>query len=168
MYWLNKCATWDSALVNENKDWICCLDEFDINVDDAAYTKAPTKISPVLSSCSNNSWSPIIYGASFLGLIITGSLTCSWLLSLANEIGFSVGKINYVLKSLVDKGFIKAERFITSDNKSQYKYLLTEKGMGEKIQLTRKFIFRKKAEYKELQRDLEIDTLNFKGQISDI
>lgn len=79
--------------------------------------------------------------------------------SLANEIGFSVGKINYVLKSLINKGFIKAERFITSEHKSKYKYLLTEEGIHEKMQLTRKFIVRKKAEYKELQRDLEIDSI---------
>ena len=81
--------------------------------------------------------------------------------SLADEIGFSVGKINYVLKALVDKGFIKAERFLTSDNKTKYKYLLTDEGIHEKMQLTKKFIARKKAEYEELQRDLEADMLNW-------
>lgn len=79
--------------------------------------------------------------------------------SLAKEIGFSVGKINYVLKALIDKGFIKAERFLSSDNKIKYKYLLTDEGVNEKMQLTKKFIVRKKAEYEELQRDLEEDTL---------
>lgn len=78
---------------------------------------------------------------------------------MANEIGFSVGKINYVLKALADKGFIKAERFLSSDNKTKYKYLLTDAGMNEKIELTKKFIVRKKAEYEELQRDLEVDIL---------
>ncbi len=77
--------------------------------------------------------------------------------SLAEEIGFSVGKVNYVLKKLTEKGLLKAERFITSDNKSKYKYLLTEKGIQEKVSLTKKFIKRKKAEYEELQRDLEAD-----------
>ena len=81
--------------------------------------------------------------------------------SLADEVGFSVGKINYVLKSLIGKGFIKAERFITSEHKSKYKYLLTEEGIQEKMQLTRKFIVRKKAEYEELQRDLEIDSKRY-------
>ena len=71
--------------------------------------------------------------------------------SLANKIGFSVGKINYVLNALIEKGFIKSENFITSDNKRKYKYLLTEKGIQEKMQLTRKFITMKKAEYEELQ-----------------
>ena len=79
--------------------------------------------------------------------------------SLAKEIGFSVGKINYVLNALIEKGLIKSENFMTSDNKRKYKYLLTEKGIQEKMQLTRKFITKKKAEYEELQRDLEADIL---------
>jgi EPS-associated MarR family transcriptional regulator len=79
--------------------------------------------------------------------------------SLAKEIGFSVGKVNYVLKALVNKGFIKAEMFLNAQNKRKYSYLLTEAGMAEKIALTKKFIVRKKAEYEELQRDLEADNL---------
>lgn len=81
--------------------------------------------------------------------------------SLADEIGYSVGKVNYVLKKLIEKGLIKAERFMTSDNKSKYKYLLTEKGIEEKMQLTRTFIKRKKAEYEELQRELDKDILKW-------
>ena len=78
--------------------------------------------------------------------------------SLAGEIGFSVGKVNYVLKALVDKGFIKVDSFLNATNKRNYSYLLTEEGIKEKINLTQKFIIRKKAEYEELQRELEIDT----------
>ena len=81
--------------------------------------------------------------------------------SLAKEIGFSVGKINYVLNALIEKGLIKSENFMTSDNKRKYKYLLTEKGIQEKMQLTRKFITKKKAEFEELQRDLEADMLRY-------
>ena len=84
--------------------------------------------------------------------------------SLAKEIGFSVGKINYVLNALIEKGLIKSENFITSDNKRKYKYLLTEKGIQEKMQLTRKFIAKKKAEFEELQRDLEKYEENLKYQ----
>jgi len=76
--------------------------------------------------------------------------------SLAGEIGFSVGKVNYVLKALVDKGFIKADSFLNATNKCNYSYLLTEEGIQEKINLTQKFIVRKKKEYEELQRDLEV------------
>ena len=76
--------------------------------------------------------------------------------SLAKEIGFSVGKVNYVLNALVDKGFIKAEAFLNTKNKRKYSYLLTDDGIREKISLTQKFIVRKKAEYEELQKDLEV------------
>lgn len=75
--------------------------------------------------------------------------------SLADELGYSVGKINYVLKALISKGLIKAENFATAENKKQYKYLLTSKGIEEKIALTEKFIARKKAEYEELQNELK-------------
>jgi len=76
--------------------------------------------------------------------------------SLADELGISVGKVNYVLKALIEKGLIKAENFFENKNKNQYKYLLTEKGFKEKVALTKNFIQRKKAEYEELQRELEI------------
>jgi len=85
--------------------------------------------------------------------------------SLAKEIGFSVGKVNYVLRALVDKGFIKAEMFLNAQNKRKYSYLLTEAGMAEKIALTKKFIVRKKAEYEELQRELEADTSESKNYL---
>ena len=76
--------------------------------------------------------------------------------SLAKEIGFSVGKVNYVLNALINKGFLKAERFLNADNKRKYSYILTDEGIKEKITLTKKFIVRKKAEYEELQKDLEM------------
>ncbi len=85
--------------------------------------------------------------------------------SLADELGLSVGKVNYVLKALIEKGLIKAENFFANKNKNQYKYLLTDDGIKEKVSLTKKFITRKKAEYEELQRDLEADTLKWGGQI---
>ena len=55
--------------------------------------------------------------------------------SLADELGFSVGKVNYILKALIKKGLIKAERFAKSENKKGYRYLLTKKGFQEKIEL---------------------------------
>lgn len=75
--------------------------------------------------------------------------------SIAAEIGYSVGKVNYVLNGLIEKGLIKAERFINSKQKQKYKYLLTEQGFKEKVALTEKFIERKKKEYDELQADLK-------------
>lgn len=75
--------------------------------------------------------------------------------SLASEIGVSVGKLNYILNALIDKGLVKSERFLNSKNKIQYTYLLTPGGVKEKINLTKLFIKRKKAEYEELQAELE-------------
>lgn len=75
--------------------------------------------------------------------------------SLAKELGYSVGKINYILKALIEKGFIKVENFATSKQKKKYQYLLTQKGIKEKIALTEKFVERKKKEYEELQKELE-------------
>jgi EPS-associated MarR family transcriptional regulator len=75
--------------------------------------------------------------------------------SLADELGLSVGKVNYVLKALIGKGLIKAENFFANKNKNQYKYLLTQQGVQEKLELTEKFIERKKKEYDELRAELE-------------
>lgn len=75
--------------------------------------------------------------------------------NIANEIGYSVGKVNYVLNGLIEKGLIKAEKFINSKQKQKYKYLLTEKGIKEKVDITQRFIERKKAEYDKLQSEME-------------
>ena len=75
--------------------------------------------------------------------------------SLSQDIGISVGKVNYIINALVDKGFVKATRFVNSKNKIQYKYILTPDGIVEKVNLTKIFIERKKTEYEELQKELE-------------
>jgi len=75
--------------------------------------------------------------------------------TLAKKLGFSVGKTNYILKALVEKGHLKAERFINSNNKLAYRYVLTPSGLQARIKLTEKFIKRKKVEYEMLQRELE-------------
>lgn len=75
--------------------------------------------------------------------------------TLADELGFSVGKINYILKSLAEKGFIKTERFLKSENKKGYRYLLTPSGIDAKITLTKQYISIKKREYEELMQEIE-------------
>ena len=75
--------------------------------------------------------------------------------SLAQRLGISVGKANYVLKALIDKGFVKAEKFVRSDNKRGYAYLLTPEGIRAKLELTERFIEIKKREYEELLGELE-------------
>ena len=66
--------------------------------------------------------------------------------TIADEIGYSAGKVNYVLKKLVEKGLVKVDRFVNSKSKVQYKYLLTPEGIKEKIAITEKFIQIKKEE----------------------
>ena len=58
-------------------------------------------------------------------------------------------------KALIDKGFIKAEKFVRSSNKRGYAYLLTPKGIRTKLELTERFIEIKKREYEELLDELE-------------
>ena len=64
--------------------------------------------------------------------------------------GFSIGKVNYCLKALVDIGFIKIHNFNNSNNKLNYAYILTPKGIQEKTAITKQFIIKKKQEYDKL------------------
>lgn len=83
--------------------------------------------------------------------------TCTSQQELASEVGFSVGKVNYVIKALLEKGYVKMERFVKSENKKAYRYLLTSDGLKKKIRLTEAFIEIKKCEYEMLQASLEVD-----------
>jgi len=73
---------------------------------------------------------------------------------LAGELGFSLGKLNYILNSLRDKGLIKIRNFEKNKNKFNYIYLLTPKGIAEKTKLTINFMKRKMKEYDELKKEL--------------
>ena len=64
--------------------------------------------------------------------------------------GFSIGKVNYCLKALIDIGFIKINNFNNSNNKLNYAYMLTPKGIHEKTTITKQFIIKKKQEYDKL------------------
>ena len=64
--------------------------------------------------------------------------------------GFSIGKVNYCLKALVDIGFIKIHNFNNSNQKLNYAYILTPKGIREKTIITKQFIIKKKQEYDKL------------------
>ena len=74
---------------------------------------------------------------------------------LAEELGFSLGKLNYCLKALKSKGLVKIENFTKNPNKLNYIYVLTPKGISEKTKLTIDFMKRKMKEYDELKRELE-------------
>ena len=73
----------------------------------------------------------------------------------AAELGMSLGKANYLLKALLDKGFVKIQNFRNSSNKRAYAYLLTPDGVAAKADLTRKFLARKIAEYDALKLEIE-------------
>lgn len=74
---------------------------------------------------------------------------------IAKQMGISLGKANYCIKSLIDKGFIKAKNFYTSDNKGAYMYILTPRGWDEKARVTYRFLQRKIDEYEEIQAEIE-------------
>ena len=74
---------------------------------------------------------------------------------LSNDLGVSLGKISYCLKSLIEKGFVKVNNFRNINNKIQYSYLLTPKGIEEKAKLTLDFIRIKTQEYDTLKQEIE-------------
>ena len=78
--------------------------------------------------------------------------------TIANELGFSLGKLNYCLKALKKKGLIKIKNFKNNKKKINYIYILTPKGIAKKSLLTVNFMKRKMKEYEELRRELEINS----------
>lgn len=74
---------------------------------------------------------------------------------LASELGISLGKTNYCLKALIDKGLVKARNFRRNPNKESFVYLLTPQGIEEKARVTLRFLERKQEEYKTLQKEIE-------------
>ena len=77
---------------------------------------------------------------------------------LASELGFSLGKLNYCLKALKEKGLIKIKNFQKNPNKLGYVYILTPKGVLQKTKLTLNFMKRKMKEYDELKAEMEHDS----------
>ena len=73
---------------------------------------------------------------------------------LAEELGFSLGKLNYCLRALKSKGLIKINNFRKNPNKLNYIYVLTPKGISEKTKLTINFMKRKIKEYDELKKEI--------------
>lgn len=70
---------------------------------------------------------------------------------LSAALNLSLGKTHYVLHALLDQGLVKARNFRRNNNKLAYSYLLTPAGMREKVQMTRRFLARKEAEFAQLQ-----------------
>lgn len=80
---------------------------------------------------------------------------------LADAMGVSLGKVNYCLRAVIDRGLVKVKNFKTNPNKRVYAYYLTPKGMEEKTRVTARFLRRKMNEYEELKRviaQLQLET----------
>ena len=75
---------------------------------------------------------------------------------IAKELGLSLGKTNYVVRALIDKGWVKLSNFKRSDNKLGYIYILTPEGISEKTILAQNFLKRKSEEYNRLKQEIEI------------
>lgn len=74
---------------------------------------------------------------------------------LAERLGISVGRVNYCLKGLVEKGHVKLENFRASRNKLRYAYVLTPAGLAERARVTRAFLRRRIEEYEMLHAEME-------------
>ncbi len=74
---------------------------------------------------------------------------------MAKELDVSLGKINYLVKSLIDKGSLIVDNFRTSDNKLGYLYVITPKGIEQRRKLTVLFLKRKAEEFDKLKKEME-------------
>jgi|TARA_R110001632_G_scaffold60284_2_gene146316 EPS-associated MarR family transcriptional regulator len=74
---------------------------------------------------------------------------------LARRLEISLGKANFCLKALIEKGLVKAGNFKEAPDKAKYLYLLTPKGIEERVSLTHRFLLRKMQEHEELTEEIE-------------
>jgi len=74
---------------------------------------------------------------------------------LSKELGISLGSINYCIRSLIEKGQVKAHNFKNNSNKISYVYLLTPQGISEKIKMTKNFLKKRIEEYEQLQTEIK-------------
>ena len=80
---------------------------------------------------------------------------------IARQLGISLSGLNYCLKALIAKGWIKVQNFSHSKNKFGYMYILTPTGLAEKTELTKSFLKRKLLEYDQLRAEIESLNLDF-------
>jgi len=73
----------------------------------------------------------------------------------SSRLGISLGKVNFLINALIQKGFVKVENFKKSSNKIKYLYCLTPRGIEEKSRMTYHFLERKMREYEHLEREIE-------------
>lgn len=73
---------------------------------------------------------------------------------LSSRLGISLGKVNFLLKAMIERGLVKVENFKTSTNKKAYLYFLTPSGIEEKARTTYFFLKRKMQEYEQLENEI--------------
>lgn len=83
---------------------------------------------------------------------------------LAEKLGVSVSGLNYCLKALIDKGWVKIHNFSNNKNKLSYAYLLTPAGIAQKASLTSRFLKRKMKEYEALKQEIKLMKKEVTGQ----
>ncbi len=86
----------------------------------------------------------------------------------ARELGVSLGKVNYCLRALMRRGWVKAANFKNSRNKAAYMYFLTPRGIEEKASLTLRFLDIKRREYEQLRAEIEQMSLESEAERSDV
>ena len=74
---------------------------------------------------------------------------------ISRKLGISLGKTNYIIRSFINLGLVKLDNFRRSDNKVSYKYLLTKRGLKEKLDLTQAFLILKISEYNKIESEIE-------------
>lgn len=85
---------------------------------------------------------------------------------LAKEMGISLGKLNYVIRALIDKGMVKGKNFKNRKDKRFYSYLLTSRGIEEKSRLTVRFLRKKMQEFQTIKN--EIDQLKAEMKVEEV
>jgi EPS-associated MarR family transcriptional regulator len=75
---------------------------------------------------------------------------------LSSSLGISLGKVNFLLQALIERGFVKADNFKKSNHKNAYLYYLTPKGLEAKVRTTFLFLKRKMAEYERLEQEIVV------------
>ena len=86
---------------------------------------------------------------------------------LAQQLGVSLGKVNYCLKALIDRGWVKANNFKNSNNKAAYAYLLTPNGIEHKAKITVRFLKQRMSDYEEIKQEIAELEAEVNGQSKD-
>lgn len=74
---------------------------------------------------------------------------------LSKKVGLSLGSVNYIMKELIQRGYVKAQRFKNSHNKAAYIYVLTPEGINVRIKQTQYFLQVKMEEYERLKQEID-------------